>query len=106
MGVDGLRGSRQNMWSPLVVAYAWQPWSVGLIDATDLPAACVGFKKKHWAILRRARRAGRAHTQDGEKPMVCWLQETHVAPVAARFPGRGAVGAAGQLGDARQCFRG
>ena len=101
MGVDGLRRINQHLLAPLVAAYAWQPWSVGLIDATDLPAACVGFKKKHRAILRGARRAGRAHAQDGAKPMVRWLQETHVAPVAARLPGRGAIGAAGDLGGSR-----
>ena len=103
VGVAGLRRINQHLLTPLVDAYAWQPWSVGLIDATDLPAACVGFKKKHRAILRRARRAGRTHAQDGAEPLLRRLQETHAAPVAAPLPGRRAAGAAGQLGHARQC---
>src|ERR1019366_7290112 len=45
VGVAGLRRINQHLLAPLVAAYAWQPWSVGLIDATDLPAACGGFKK-------------------------------------------------------------
>ena len=61
VGVAGLRRVNQHLLAPLLATYAWQPWSVGLIDATDLPAACVGFKKKHRAVLRRARCVGRAH---------------------------------------------
>ena len=75
VGVAGLRRINQHLLAPLLAGYLWQPWSVGLIDATDLPAACVGFKKKHRAILRRARRAGRAHAQDGAKPMFRRLQK-------------------------------
>jgi hypothetical protein len=104
--VGGLRRINQYLLAPLVATYAWQPWSVGLIDATDLPAACGGFKKKHRAILCRSRCTGRAHTQDGTKPMFRRLQEAHVTPMAAPLSGWGAVGAAGQLGDASQCFRG
>ena len=104
LGVAGLRRINEHLLEPLLAGYLWQPWSVGLIDATDLPAACVGFKKKHRAILRRARRAGRTHAQDRAKPLFCRLQETHAAPVAARLLRRGAVGAAGQLGGPRQCF--
>jgi hypothetical protein len=106
VGVAGLRRINQHLLAPLVAAYAWQPWSVGLIDATDLPAACGGFKKKHRAILCRSRCTGRAHTQDGTKPMFRRLQEAHITSMAALLSGRGAVGAAGQLGNARQCFRG
>ena len=106
VGVTGLRRINQHLLSPLLADYLWQPWSVGLIDATDLPAACVGFKKKHRPILRRARRAGRAHAQDRTKSVLRRLQETHVAPVVAPLPCWRAVGAAGQLGDAGQCFRG
>lgn len=105
-GVAGLRRINEHLLAPLLAGYVWQPWSVGLIDATDLPAACVGFKKKHRAILRRARRTGRAHAQDGAKPMLRGLQEAHPAAVAAPLSGWGAVGAAGQLGGTRQCFRG
>jgi hypothetical protein len=104
VGVVGLRRINQQLLAPLLDAYLWQPWSVGLMDATDLPAACVGFKKKHRAIFRRTRRAGRAHAQDGAKPVFCWLQETHPAPLVAPLLRRGAVGAAGQLGGSGQCF--
>jgi hypothetical protein len=101
VGVTGLRRINEHLLAPLLAAYLWQPWSVGLIDATDLPAACVGFKKKHWPILRRSRRAGRTHAQDRAKPMLRRLQKAHVAPLAAPLSSRGAVGAAGQLGCAR-----
>src|ERR1035438_5163626 len=81
VGVAGLRRINQHLLAPLLATYAWQPWSVGLIDATDLPAAGVGFKKKHRAVLRRARYVGRAHAQDGAEPMFRRLQETHATPV-------------------------
>jgi hypothetical protein len=68
VGVAGLRRINGHLLDPLLASYRWQPWSVGLMDATDLPAACAGFKKKHRPILRRARRARRAHAQDRAKP--------------------------------------
>ena len=106
VGVAGRRRINAQLLAPLRADYLWPPWSVGLSDATDLPAACVGFKKKHRAILRRARRAGWTHAQNRAEPLFRRLQETHTPPVAAPLLGRGAVGAAGQLGDARQGFRG
>ena len=87
VGVAGLRRINQHLLAPLVAPYAWQPWSVGLIDATDLPAACVGFKKKHRAILRRARRAGWTHAQNRAEPLFRRVQETHAPPVAAPLLG-------------------
>jgi Transposase domain (DUF772) len=45
VGVAGLRRINAHLLAPLLAGYLWQPWSVGLIDATDLPAARVGFKK-------------------------------------------------------------
>ena len=104
VGVAGLRRINQHLLAPLLAVYLWQPWSVGLIDATDLPAACVGFKKKHRAILCRARRTGRTHAQDGAKPMFRGLQETHPAPLVAPLLRRRAVGAVSQLGGPGQCF--
>src|ERR1022692_2128585 len=100
VGVTGLRRINQHLLAPLVAAYAWQPWSVGLIDATDLPAACGGFKKKHRPILRRTRRAGRTHAQDWAEPVLCRLQEAHTASVVARLFRRRAAGATHQLGHA------
>jgi hypothetical protein len=104
VGVAGLRRINECLLGPLLVDYLWQPWSVGLMDATDLAAACVGFKKKHRAVFRRARRAGRTHAQERAKPLLCRLQEAHAAPVVTPLLRRGAVGAAHQLGHARQCF--
>lgn len=95
LAVTGWRRINQHLLTPLIAAYAWQPWSVGLIDATDLPAACAGFKKKHRSILRRARGAGRAHAQDGAEPLLRRIQETHAAPVAAPVLGRRVVSAVG-----------
>ena len=45
LGVSGLRQINEHLLQPLVQSYAWREGSVGLIDATDLPVACVGFKK-------------------------------------------------------------
>lgn len=95
VGVSGLRRINNHLLAPLLDAYLWQSWSVGLIDATDLPAACVGFKKKHRTILRHRCRAGGTHAQDRAKPLLCRLQETHAASVVESLSGWGAVGAAG-----------
>jgi hypothetical protein len=46
VGVAGRRRINAQLLAPLRADYLWPPWSVGLSDATDLPAACVGFKKK------------------------------------------------------------
>jgi hypothetical protein len=73
VGVAGLRRINAHLLAPLLGSYRGQPGAVGLMDATDLPAACGGFKKKHWTILRRARRAGRTHAQDRAKPLLCRL---------------------------------
>lgn len=83
VGVAGLRAINAHLLAPLIERYAWQARSVGLIDATDLPAACNGFKKKHRALLRPRGGAGRADAQDRAEPLVRRLQETHVAVVVA-----------------------
>lgn len=83
VGVAGLRAINGQLLEPLVERYAGQERSVGLIDATDLPAACGGFKKKHRALLGAGGRAGRSDTQDRAEPLLCRLQEAHVAVVAA-----------------------
>lgn len=73
LGVAGLRRINQQLLEPLVEPYAWRERSVGLIDATDLPAACVGFKKKHRSVFCGASRAGRSHDQDRSEPLLCGL---------------------------------
>jgi hypothetical protein len=50
-----------------------QPHAVALMDATDLPAACSGFKKKHRTLHRSPRRAGRTDPQERTKPLVSRL---------------------------------
>ena len=70
LGVAGLRRINQHLLQPLVGSYAWRECSVGLIDATDLPAACVGFKKKHRPILGGGSGAGGTHAQDGPEPLL------------------------------------
>jgi len=83
LGVTGLRAINARLLEPLVEPYAWRERSVGLIDATDLPAACGGFKKKHRALLGPWGSARRANPQDWAEPLVCRLQEAHVAVVVA-----------------------
>ena len=102
MGVSGLRQINQHLLGRLLRRQGVQPCAVALMDATDLPAACSGFKKKFQRLYRRARDAGWAHAQDWPKPLVRRLQETHVAAVAAHAASVGDALAAGQLGDARQ----
>lgn len=103
VGVSGLRRINQHLLAPLFAPYVWPPWSVGLIDATDLPAACVGFKKKHRPILGRARGSGRAHAQDRSQPVLRRLQEAHPAPMAAPLQRWRAVGATGHLARPGRC---
>jgi len=106
MGVGGLRRINQHLLQPLIQQYARMERSVGLIDATDLPAACVGFKKKHRPILGTTRRAGRSHAQNRPEPLLRGLQETYVAPMAAQLSSGSFVGSAGQLGGSRERVRG
>lgn len=73
LGVAGLRRINAQLLQPVIDHYAWRERSIGLIDATDLPAACVGFKKKHWTILGGWSRAGWTHSQVRAKPLLCRL---------------------------------
>lgn len=52
------------------------------------------FQKKHQHPDHRPRGVGRAHAQDRSEPLVCWLQETHTASVAAHSASLRDVGAA------------
>src|SRR5262245_8542828 len=56
VGVLGLRQINQQLLEPILNVYASEPRSLALVDATDLPAACSGFKKKHGCLFRSARR--------------------------------------------------
>lgn|SRR5208282_4247981 len=102
-GVSGLRQINRHLLGRLLHRQGVQPHAVALMDATDLPASCGGFKKKFRRLHRRACSAGWTHAQDRTEPLVCRLQEAHAAAVVAHgAPLRHAV-AVGQLGDARQC---
>ena len=58
-GVAGLRRINEHILKPLLPA--GDTWSVALIDATDLPAASSGFKKRPRGSIRPgARRPGHA----------------------------------------------
>jgi hypothetical protein len=104
VGVSGLRRINQHLVGRLLRRQGLQAHAVALMDATDLPASCGGFKKKFWSLHRRARGAGRTDAQDGPEPLVCRLQEAHVAVVAAHATFIGDTRAAGQLDHA--CQRG
>jgi hypothetical protein len=95
VGVGGLRRINQQLLQPLIDQYAGTECSVGLIDATDLPAACVGFKKKHRTILGPTSGAGRSHAQDGPESLLRWVQEAYVAFVAPPLSGWRLVGSTG-----------
>ena len=106
VGVSGLRRINQHLLGRLLHRQGVQPHAVALMDATDLPASCGGFKKKFRHLHRRARRVGRTHSQDRTKPLLRWLQEAHLAAVAAHAASFGDLVAAGHLGDAGPCGRG
>ena len=61
VGVSGLRRINQHLLGRLLSRQGVQPHAVALMDATDLPASCSGFKKKFRHLHRRARGAGRTH---------------------------------------------
>ena len=56
VGVSGLRRINQHLLERLLRRSGVQPQAVALMDATDLPAACGGFKKKHRQLHGRAGR--------------------------------------------------
>ncbi len=81
IGVDGLRQVNGQLLEPIIASVDWSKGAAALIDATDLPASCSGFKKKHRTLFCQKSRAGRAHAQERTKSMVRWLQEAHVSPL-------------------------
>jgi hypothetical protein len=70
MGVSGLRQINQHLLGRLVRRQGLQANAVALIDATDLPASCGGFKKKFQCLYGHPRNPRGAHPQDGSKPLV------------------------------------
>ena len=102
LGVSGLRQINQHLLGQLLRRQGPQAHAVALMDATDLPAACSGFKKKHRHLHGRARGFGGTHPEDGPEPVVRGLQEAHAAFMAADGASVGHTGAVGQLGHTRQ----
>ena len=83
VGVLGLRQINEVLLQPLIlVASLWEN-ATALMDATDLPAACRGFKKGHRRLHRCPCRPRWAHAQDRSKPLVCGLQEAQLPLVVA-----------------------
>jgi hypothetical protein len=59
LGVSGLRAVNRHLLTPLLSQMKNRPDTIAIIDATDLPAACKGFKKRTPAHLRpKVRPAG------------------------------------------------
>jgi hypothetical protein len=79
IGVDGLRQVNGQLLEPIIERIELSQGAAALIDATDLPASCSGFKKKHRTLLGPESRSGRAHTQERTESMLCRLQEAHAA---------------------------
>jgi len=73
IGVGGLRRINQHLLGRLLRRQGLQPHAVALMDATDLPASCSGFKKKFPHFHRPTCGLGWPHTQDRTKPLVRWL---------------------------------
>jgi hypothetical protein len=100
MGVSGFRQVNRHLVEPLIQNLDRALPAVALIDATDLPAACCGFKKKHWAVFGPRCSTGRTHAQERTKSVFCRLQEAYLSAVAPAVSAWSLVGAPGQLGGA------
>jgi hypothetical protein len=82
IGVDGLRRVNGQLLEPIIARVEMSQGAAALMDATDLPASCSGFKKKHRTLLRPSGGAGRAHPQERTESVVCRLQEAHASALA------------------------
>ncbi len=71
VGVEGLRRINARLLESLIPSARLRQDTIALIDATDLPAACAGFKKKHGNLQRPPSRTGGPDSQDRTKPLVC-----------------------------------
>lgn len=105
LGVMGLRQINDTILQPLIQTAALWENATALIDATDLPAACSGFKKRHRHVHGPTGGPGRTHAQDGPEPLVRRLQKAQLPFVVACVFAGGPARALGQLGGPRQCFR-
>ena len=86
LGVGGLRAINQHLVGRLLRRAGLQPHAVALMDATDLPAACSGFKKNsgdytaaHAALGGRTLKTGQSRWFVGYKKhtLRLWLPTVH-----------------------------
>jgi hypothetical protein len=71
IGVGGLRRVNDQLLTPIMQSVVGSSGAAALIDATDLPASCSGFKKKHRPLLGPGSGVGSTHTQERPEPVVC-----------------------------------
>ena len=72
VGVSGLRAINDTLRLPLIEQAAGWSHAVGLIDATDLPASCGGFKKKKRNAIPLAGRPWEAGPSRRGKAAALW----------------------------------
>src|ERR1035438_6341539 len=72
VGVGGLRAINDSLRLPLIERAAGWSHTVALIDATDLPAACCGFKKKKPSVTPRTVPPWAAAPSRPAKAAVLW----------------------------------
>lgn len=70
LGVAVLRKINRHLLSRLLFRQGLQPHAIALMDSTDLPASCSGFKKKFFCLYRTSRSRGSTYRQDRTEPMV------------------------------------
>lgn len=73
VGVVGLRQINAQLLEPLLEKLPFTEPAMALIDATDLPASCSGFKKKHWSLFGPAGRFRRSDAQKWPESILCRL---------------------------------
>jgi hypothetical protein len=95
-----LRRVNQHLLGPFLEESSKFPKTVALIDSTDLPAATNGYKKTLRLVLCAAGGHWRAQPQRWLHALLCWLQEAHVATVAASAPFGHFTGSSGVVGRA------
>ena len=105
IGVGGLREINSHLLAPLIENLDSTQPAIALIDATDLPAACSGFKKKHRPLFRHQGRFGWTHPQERTKPVFCGLQKAYLATLGDQVFTRRPHGALGHLVNSGQCIR-
>lgn len=62
IGVMGLRQINETLLEPFIQRSVTLEGTTGLIDATDLPAACRGVKKRDRSLYGASSGSGRPHT--------------------------------------------